>query len=120
MLLVLQQELMLQLHPLPMQLQQWLLRFLLHQLHPDLLLQLQADLADVTVLRPPVREATARGAALLAGCTLGLWSPDRLPEPQQQPDSFSPSLPDDRRRALQSGWQRAVAATRSFTGGSLS
>lgn len=86
----------------------------------NLLLQLQADLANVTVLRPPVREATARGAALLAGCTLGLWSPDRLPEPQQQPDSFSPSLPDDRRRALQSGWQRAVAATRSFTGGSLS
>lgn len=86
----------------------------------NLLLQIQADLANVTVLRPPVREATARGAALLAGCTLGLWSPDRLPEPPQQPDSFSPSLPDDRRRTLQGGWQRAVAATRSFTGGPLS
>ena len=78
----------------------------------DLFLQLQTDLLGRPLLRSTQSEATALGAALLAGLTVGIW-PDldtlkRLPLPA---DRFTPQLPDDQRRARLAGWRKAVATT---------
>ena len=80
----------------------------------DLLLQLQADLAGLTVLRPPSVEATARGAAALAGLGAGLWSdPGEAACFGESPQAFRASMGDgDRRRNLEA-WRAAVARVRS-------
>ncbi len=80
----------------------------------NLLLQLQADLLDLPVVRPINLETTAWGAALLAGLAVGLW-PDRtaaadLWRPERR---FEPRMTASRREALLAGWDDAVRRTRS-------
>lgn len=78
----------------------------------DLLMELQADLSGAVLERARDVEATARGAALLAGLSAGLW--DRLGDlPEAPPVRFEPRLgADDRAREL-ARWRRAVARVRS-------
>lgn len=75
----------------------------------DLLMQIQADLLGVPVLRPACVETTAFGAALLAGLGVGLWrSLADLPQLRAIERRFDPQLPPaeaDRRR---SRWREAV------------
>jgi len=75
----------------------------------DLLMQIQADLLGVPVLRPRMLETTALGAAFLAGLGVGVWTGEEALAAQWQVDRvFSPSLPSDAREAVCARWQRAV------------
>jgi glycerol kinase len=81
----------------------------------DFLCQFQADLLDLPVLRPRVRETTALGAAYLAGLGVGLWrDPETLRGLWRLDRAFRPAMPAARREALYAGWQRAVARARGW------
>jgi glycerol kinase len=78
----------------------------------DLLMQFQADILNTKVLRPTITETTALGAAYLAGLAVGYWkSIDDIHEQWLIDKTFSPSMKDNQRNELTSGWQRAVKTT---------
>ena len=80
----------------------------------DLLMQFQADVMDVPVVRPRVTETTALGAAYLAGLAVGFWQDrDEIAGQWQVDQVFRPRMPSDRREQLLAGWARAVAQARS-------
>lgn len=80
----------------------------------DLLLSLQADAAGLTVVRPSQVEATARGAAALAGLGVGLWqNPDAVLAPTGESDRFSPQLDGAGRDEWLARWKAAVVRVRS-------
>jgi glycerol kinase len=75
----------------------------------DFLMQFQADVLGVPVVRPAVLEVTAFGAAALAGLGTGFFpDADSLPSTGGAFTSFEPSMSQDRRESLYSGWKRAV------------
>jgi glycerol kinase len=75
----------------------------------DLLMQFQADLLGIPVVRPKVVETTALGAAYLAGLATGVWrNLDELEALWQVDRRFHPTLPRDRAQELMAGWARAV------------
>jgi glycerol kinase len=75
----------------------------------DLLMQFQADLLGIPVLRPQVTETTALGAAYLAGLAIGLFkNQDELSALWQVERRFYPTLPRDRAQALMGEWAHAV------------
>ncbi len=77
--------------------------------HNDLLMQFQADLLGVPVVRPRVTETTALGAAYLAGLAVGFWQDEaELTALWRAERRFEPSMSDDRRAALFADWHRAV------------
>ncbi len=79
----------------------------------DLLMQFQADILDVPVIRPRVTETTALGAAYAAGLAVGYWRDlGELRANWEQDRDWAPSMADDTRAALFAGWKKAVA--RSF------
>ena len=71
----------------------------------DLLVWCLADLTDRLVLRPHLAEASALGVARMAADALGMsdWTA------ASPPDRFAPTLPEDRRAAIQRAWRHAVA-----------
>jgi glycerol kinase len=83
----------------------------------DLLMQLQADLSGLPVERPTEVEATARGAALLAGIGAGIF-PDPTKAGGKVPTDrrFEVGMGETTRAAEQSRWQQAVARARSSGG----
>jgi len=75
----------------------------------DLLMQFQADLLGIPVLRPQVVETTALGAAYLAGLAAGLWrNLDELAAQWQLQRVFEPAMPRERATELMAAWERAV------------
>jgi glycerol kinase len=82
----------------------------------DLLMQMQADFSDIAVLRSSNAEATATGAAYLAGLAAGFWA-DRDELISLAPDvrEFTPEIDADKRASLLDGWRRAVRACREFS-----
>ncbi len=75
----------------------------------DLLMQFQADLLGIPVVRPKVVETTALGAAYLAGLAVGIYkSLDELSALWQVERRFYPTLPRERAQALMLDWERAV------------
>ncbi len=75
----------------------------------DFLLEFQADLLGVKVLRPVVAETTALGAALLAGLGEGIWkSLEEIEERWMLDKEMAPSADPRRMRKLYQGWQEAV------------
>ena len=81
----------------------------------DLLLQLQADLLGVPVLRPQITETTALGAAYLAGIGVGLWAGcDEVGAHWKLDRRFVPRIGDDQRQALIGRWHEAVAVARRW------
>ncbi|MCP5267817.1 MAG: glycerol kinase GlpK [Zoogloeaceae bacterium] len=75
----------------------------------NLLLQFQADLLGVPVVRPVVTETTALGAAFLAGLAVGFWQDEaELAALWQAERRFEPGLPAERCAELLAGWRRAV------------
>lgn len=75
----------------------------------DLLMQFQADLLGIPVVRPEVIETTALGAAYLAGLSCGVYGNTAdLSRQWRAERSFLPSMSRDRAQALMSGWERAV------------
>ena len=78
-----------------------------------LLMQLQADILGVPVVRPVVAETTALGAAYAAGLAIGFWTDrDTLRRQWKADRQWEPRWSDDQREAAFRGWQKAV--TRSF------
>ncbi len=78
------------------------------------LMQFQADLLGIPVVRPKLLETTAAGAALLAGLGSGFWNgPDELQDVHQTDRSFIPQMDAERRRKLYAGWKQAVARVRT-------
>ena len=81
----------------------------------DLLMQFQADLLGVPVLRPKVTETTALGAAYLAGLAVGFWaSREEIAAQWQAERRFEPGMPAARREESMARWARAVAHARSW------
>jgi glycerol kinase len=81
----------------------------------DLLLQIQADLLRIPVVRPKVLETTALGAALLAGSAVGVWkSPRELAATWAEERRFEPRLAASEAEALRDGWARAVERARGW------
>jgi len=80
----------------------------------EFLLQFQADILGVPVVRPALLETTALGAAALAGLTVGFWeSPQALDRARRIDRRFTPRMAVANRDALYRGWQAAVARVRS-------
>jgi glycerol kinase len=78
----------------------------------DLLMQFQADLLGIPVLRPQVIETTALGAAYLAGLSSGVFKTlDELSALWQVERRFEPRLDDAERSTLMAQWEHAVRQT---------
>ena len=78
----------------------------------NLLMQFQADLLGIPVVRPKVTETTALGAAYLAGLACGVYSgTDELTAHWQAERSFHPTLSRGRAAELMQFWEHAVAQT---------
>ena len=82
----------------------------------DLLMQFQADLLGVPVVRPEVTETTALGAAWLAGLAIGFWaSREEIAAQWQVERRFEPLMPEGRRLELMATWARAVERSRGWS-----
>ncbi|HSL27437.1 MAG TPA: glycerol kinase GlpK [Acidimicrobiia bacterium] len=78
----------------------------------ELLMQFQADVLGVPVIRPVIAETTALGAAYAAGLAEGIWgSTDDLRAHWAEDRRFLPAMGEDRRQALFHRWQQAVQRT---------
>ena len=81
----------------------------------DLLLQFQADVLGVPVVRSRVRETTALGAAYLAGLAVGYWNGDADIVANWQADHrFEPTMPRAQVAALRKGWDKAIARAKTW------
>ncbi len=81
----------------------------------DMLMQFQADLLDVPVVRPKVTETTALGAAYLAGLAVGYWKDESDIAAQWQVDRrFEPAMARDQAGALMTGWRKAVGRAKGW------
>jgi glycerol kinase len=78
----------------------------------NLLMQFQADLLGIPVVRPKVIETTALGAAYLAGLAVGVYKNlDELSAQWQVERRFLPTLPRERAAELMASWEHAVRQT---------
>lgn len=76
----------------------------------DLLMQRQADLLQVPVVRPEITETTALGAAYLAGLATGVWKDRNVVSKQWRIErQFEPQISADEAHAIRAMWSRAVA-----------
>lgn len=81
----------------------------------DLLMQLQADLLNVPVVRPKVTETTALGAAYLAGLAVGFWKNQADIARQWQIDKrFKPAMKSATRTQIVKGWVRALSRAKAW------
>jgi len=75
----------------------------------DLLMQMQADLLDVPVVRPRMVETTALGAAFLAGLAVGVWKDrEEIRRSWKVSKRFEPRMKATEREAFLSRWREAV------------
>ncbi len=78
----------------------------------DLLMQFQADILNVPVIRPVVAETTSLGAAYAAGLATGFWKDQQsLKENWQMEKQWDPDMPESARKRLYAGWKKAVGRT---------
>ncbi|MBP8020896.1 MAG: glycerol kinase GlpK [Limnohabitans sp.] len=78
----------------------------------NLLMQFQADLLGIPVLRPEVIETTALGAAYLAGLSAGIYqSPQELAQHWRVERRFEPQMSREQAQALMAHWEKAVRQT---------
>jgi glycerol kinase len=82
----------------------------------DLLMQFQADVLGVPVVRPQVTETTALGAAYLAGLAVGFWhTPEDLRSSRQGDKRFDPRMDPQEAATRRARWQKAVDRSRHWT-----
>ena len=82
----------------------------------DLMMQFQADVLGVPVVRPKVTETTALGAAYLAGLATGFWaSSDELRAKREGDVRFEPKMAAAERAERRARWQRAVERSKNWT-----
>jgi glycerol kinase len=78
----------------------------------DWTMQFLADVLDVQVDRPTIRETTALGVALLAGWQAGVYSaPDSFSQTWRLDRTFRPAMSESVRRRRCEGWRDAMART---------
>jgi len=78
----------------------------------ELLMQFQADMLGVDVIRPQVAETTALGAAYAAGLAVGFWeSQDEIRANWAEDKRWSPAMDPAQREKLYAGWKKAVTRT---------
>jgi glycerol kinase len=81
----------------------------------NLLMQFQADLLGVPVVRPAVTETTALGAAYLAGLAIGFWkNPQEVVSQWKVERRFEPEMPSSQVRQLREQWRRALERARNW------
>jgi len=82
----------------------------------NLLMQFQADVLGVPVVRPKVLETTALGAGYLAGLAVGYWKDAADVAANWQVDRvFEPAMPRDRAAALRADWDKAVSRAKAWS-----
>jgi glycerol kinase len=82
----------------------------------DLLMQFQADVLGVPVVRPQVTETTALGAAYLAGLATGFWAgPEELRAKRQGDKRFEPRMDPADRAERRGRWQKAVERAKGWS-----
>ena len=82
--------------------------------HNDMLMQFQADILNVPVLRPKMLESTAWGAAAIAGLKSGVFSNlDEISASWQLDRMFEPNMNNDQREMHLNQWQTALRRSRS-------
>jgi glycerol kinase len=83
----------------------------------DLLMQFQAGILGVPVVRPLVTETTALGAAYLAGLATGFWaSPSDLKAKRAGDVRFEPKMDATERAERRARWQKAVERAKGWNG----
>jgi glycerol kinase len=76
----------------------------------ELLMQFQADVLNVPVVRPQVVETTALGAAYAAGLAVNYWTgPEELASHWSIDKRWKPSMAEARRTRLYDSWQKAIS-----------
>ena len=81
----------------------------------NLLMQFQADISGVPVIRPAITETTALGAAFLAGLAVGVWdSCDEISSLWRVDRVFEPAMSADQKDYLMNQWTRAVGRARNW------
>ncbi|HEX4524879.1 MAG TPA: glycerol kinase GlpK [Casimicrobiaceae bacterium] len=81
----------------------------------NLLMQFQADLLGVPVVRPKVQETTALGAAYLAGLAVGYWkNTDDIRANWRVDRRFEPAMTRERAAELTAGWDKAVKRAKGW------
>ncbi|MFH1437437.1 MAG: glycerol kinase GlpK [Pseudomonadota bacterium] len=84
----------------------------------NLLMQIQADLLGVDIIRPRIIETTAAGAALMAGLTTEIFgSMDQILETWKEDRTFRPEMAEKQRRDMMQRWKKGVEAVRMFAPG---
>jgi len=78
----------------------------------ELLMQFQADILNVPVVRPKITETTALGAAYAAGLAIGFWDNlEDLRDKWQTDKSWEPGMQPEKRDKLYQGWLKAIERT---------
>jgi glycerol kinase len=82
----------------------------------DLMMQFQADLLRIPVVRPAAIETTALGAAYLAGLATGFWeSPKEIWSKRHEDSRFSPTMEEAVAKKIRERWQDAVQRSKNWT-----
>jgi glycerol kinase len=82
----------------------------------NLLMQFQADILGVPVVRPQVTETTALGAAYLAGLATGFWAgPQELKTKREDDVRFEPKMSAPDRASRRAEWSRAVSRSKQWS-----
>ena len=80
----------------------------------DALMQFQADILGVPVVRPTVTETTAMGAAYLAGLAVGYWNKSSLGSSSGTSRRFEPKMPQSQARSLRERWNEAISRAKKW------
>ena len=80
----------------------------------DALMQFQADILGVPVIRPAVTETTALGAAFLAGLAADFWKPGTLEDLASEKRTFTPRMSRSKAVELKERWKDAISRTRQW------
>src|SRR3989338_7805718 len=79
----------------------------------NFIMQFQADILNVKIIRPKITETTANGAAMLAGLAVGFWkTASELKKTLAIEKTFHPRMKNTVRFNLYAGWLKAVEKTR--------
>ncbi len=80
----------------------------------NLMVQFQADISGINIIRPDNLETTALGAAYLAGLAVGFWTMAELNQARQGDQTFKPKMPLEQVDKLKQYWQKAVNRTKHW------
>jgi glycerol kinase len=79
------------------------------------LMQFQSDISDTSVICPESSEATALGAAFLAGLAVGMWQDTaEIAQIKINKTTFTPDMANEEREKLLNGWKKAVGCAKFF------